>query len=60
MNQKIRQLELILMDTLNGSDLPAEVKRILLGKLEAQMTILSNKEILDTELRKENQNAKGV
>lgn len=51
MDQKIRQLELILMDTLNGSDLPAEVKRILLGKLEAQMTILSNKEILAAESR---------
>lgn len=46
MNQKIRKLELLLMDALNGSDLPSEVKRVLLGKLEAQMTILSNQEIL--------------
>ena len=40
MNQQLRQLELSLMDALNGSDLPTEVKRVLLGKLEAQMTIL--------------------
>ena len=46
MNQKIRSLENALMDTLNASDVPTEVKRILLGKLEAQMTNLANQDIL--------------
>lgn len=46
MNQAIRNLENLLMNVLNSSDLPAEVKRIILGKLEAQMTNLSNQEIL--------------
>ena len=59
MNQQLRQLELSLMDALNGSDLPTEVKRVLLGKLEAQMTILSNKEILAAESRERN-DAKSV
>lgn len=46
MNRKLRNLENELMRTLNASDLPPEVKRVLLGKLEAQMTNLSNLEIL--------------
>ena len=46
MNRKLRNLEKELMKTLNSSDLPAEVKRILLGKLEAQMTLISNQDIL--------------
>ena len=46
MNQAIRNLENLLMNVLNSSDLPAEVKRVILGKLEAQMTNLSNQEIL--------------
>ena len=46
MNRKLRNLENELMRTLNASDLPSEVKRVLLGKLEAQMTNLSNLEIL--------------
>lgn len=47
MNRKLRNLEKELTRTLNASDLPPEVKRILLGKLEAQMTNLSNTEILN-------------
>lgn len=46
MNQKIRKLENDLMNILNASDLPEEVKRIILGKLEAQMTALSNQAII--------------
>lgn len=46
MNRKLRNLEKELMNSLNSSDLPAEVKRILLGKLEAQMTLISNQDIL--------------
>ena len=46
MNRKLRNLENELMKALNSSDLPAEVKRILLGKLEAQMTLISNQNIL--------------
>ena len=46
MNRKHRNLEKELMNSLNSSDLPAEVKRILLGKLEAQMTLISNQDIL--------------
>lgn len=45
LNQKIRALENSLIDTLNASGFPPEVLRIVLGKLEAQMTILSNQEI---------------
>lgn len=56
MNQQIRKLESDLMNILNASDLPAEVKRMILGKLEAQMTNLSTMEIL----REEENNAKGV
>lgn len=59
MNQKIRKLENDLMIVLNSSDLPEEVKRVILGKLEAQMTILSNKEILAAESRERN-NAESV
>ena len=45
MNQKIRNLEKVLMNVLNSSGLPAEVLRVILGKLEAQMTLISNQEI---------------
>lgn len=45
LNQRIRALENSLIDTLNASGFPPEVLRIVLGKLEAQMTILSNQEI---------------
>lgn len=58
MNEKIRNLERALMQTLNASELPLEVKRIILGKLEAQITNLSNVEILREAEEKEN--AKGV
>lgn len=51
MNQKIRKLENDLMMLLNSSDLPEEVKRIILGKLEAQMTALSNQAIILEESR---------
>lgn len=56
MNQKIRSLENTLMDVLNASDVSTEVKRIILGKLEAQMTNLANQDLL----REEVQDAKGV
>lgn len=46
MNQKIRKLENDLMNVLNSSDLPEEVKRVILGKLEAQMTALSTQAII--------------
>ena len=46
MNQKIRKFENELMNIVNASDLPEEVKRIVLGKLEAQMTALSNQAII--------------
>ena len=45
LNQRIRALENSLIDTLNASGFPPEVLRIVLGKLKAQMTILSNQEI---------------
>ena len=51
MNTKIRKLENDLMTLLNSSDLPEEVKRIILGKLEAQMTALSNQAIILEESR---------
>lgn len=57
MNQKIRNLENDLVNILNASDVSTEVKRIILGKLEAKMTILSNDQILMGE---EEQNAEGV
>lgn len=57
MNQKIRNLENDLINILNASDVSTEVKRIILGKLEAKMTILSNDQILMGE---EEQNAEGV
>ena len=53
---KIRSLENALTDMLNASDVPTEVKRIILGKLEAQMTNLANQEIL----REEAQDAESV
>lgn len=43
---KIRNLENALMDMLNASDVPTEIKRIILGKLEAQLTNLANQDIL--------------
>ena len=49
MNKEIRVLENKLISILNTSDLPLEVKRIILGKLEAQMTNLSDREIFSKE-----------
>lgn len=58
MNQKIRKLENDLADVLIASDLLPEVKRIILGKLEAQLTNISNQEILaEVEAEK---NAKSI
>ena len=58
MNKEIRVLENKLISILNTSDLPLEVKRIILGKLEAQMTNLSDREIFSKEEVKEH--AEGV
>ena len=49
MNTKIRVLESKLIEVLNSSDVPLEAKRIILGKLEAQMTNLSDREIFSKE-----------
>jgi hypothetical protein len=58
MNKEIRVLENKLINILNTSDLPLEVKRIILGKLEAQMTNLSDREIFsETEVK---EHAEGV
>ena len=58
MNRKIRQLESALMDLINAATLPPEVVRMILGKLEAQITNISNLQILqETEAEKD---AKGV
>ena len=58
MNKKIRQLESALMDLINTATLPPEVVRMILGKLEAQITNISNLQILqETEAEKD---AKGV
>ncbi len=58
MNTKIRVLESKLIEVLNSSDVPLEAKRIILGKLEAQMTNLSDREIFSKEEVKEH--AEGV
>lgn len=58
MNTKIRVLESKLIEVLNSSDAPLEAKRIILGKLEAQMTNLSDREIFsETEVK---EHAEGV
>lgn len=58
MNTKIRVLESKLIEVLNSSDVPLEAKRIVLGKLEAQMTNLSDREIFsETEVK---EHAEGV
>lgn len=48
------------MSILNASGLPSEVLRILLGKLEAQMTNISNQEIIAELTEKGKEDAESV
>lgn len=47
MNRQIRQLEDDLISTLNGSDLPIEVKRIIVGNIYHLIEKQADKAILD-------------